>query len=166
MQTARSAGPYKTGPCGLNYTSPEPFCVVNMTDDAQSLSEQCGTSVHATEALLCNLWEQKIKHCWPALACDRDRCRPGSWSGLTDPTMIPCRKLSITFPGGVVGAAPSVEVLAGSAEPPPPPTLTSRLEGGLQVVVSTAVHDPLGGGSGRLCRQGNSHCRANVLGTR
>ncbi len=32
-----------------------------MTDDAQSLTEQCGTSVHATEALLCNLQEQKIK---------------------------------------------------------------------------------------------------------
>jgi hypothetical protein len=32
-----------------------------MTDDAQSLSEQCGTSVHATEALLCNRQEQKIK---------------------------------------------------------------------------------------------------------
>ncbi len=61
MQTARSAGPYKTGPCGLNDTSPEPFCVLNMTDDAQSLAEQCGTSVHATEAHLCNLQEQKIK---------------------------------------------------------------------------------------------------------
>ena len=33
-----------------------------MTDDAQSLAEQCGTSVHATEALLYNLQEQKIKH--------------------------------------------------------------------------------------------------------
>jgi hypothetical protein len=32
-----------------------------MTDDAQSLAQQCGTSVHATEALLCNLEEQKIK---------------------------------------------------------------------------------------------------------
>ncbi len=32
-----------------------------MTDDAQSLAEQCGISVHATEALLCNLQEQKIK---------------------------------------------------------------------------------------------------------
>jgi hypothetical protein len=32
-----------------------------MTDDAQSLAEQYGTSVHATEALLCNLQEQKIK---------------------------------------------------------------------------------------------------------
>jgi hypothetical protein len=34
-----------------------------MTDDAQLLAEQCGTSVHATdsEALLCNLQEQKIK---------------------------------------------------------------------------------------------------------
>jgi hypothetical protein len=32
-----------------------------MTGDAQSLAEQCGTSVHATEALLCNLPEQKIK---------------------------------------------------------------------------------------------------------
>jgi hypothetical protein len=48
--------------------------------------------------------------------------------------------MSITPPGGVVGAAPSVEVLAGSAEPPPAPTLTSRLEGGLEVVVATAVH--------------------------
>ncbi len=33
-----------------------------MFDDAQSLAEQRGTSVHATEALLCNLREQKIKH--------------------------------------------------------------------------------------------------------
>ncbi len=33
-----------------------------MTDDAQSLAEQCGTSVHATNALLCNLQEQKIKY--------------------------------------------------------------------------------------------------------
>ncbi len=32
-----------------------------MTDDAQSLAAQCGTSVHAMEALLCNLREQKIK---------------------------------------------------------------------------------------------------------
>jgi hypothetical protein len=32
-----------------------------MTDDAQPLAEQCGTSVHATEALLYNLQEQKIK---------------------------------------------------------------------------------------------------------
>ena len=32
-----------------------------MTDDAQSLAQQSGTSVHATEALLCNLQEQKIK---------------------------------------------------------------------------------------------------------
>jgi hypothetical protein len=63
MQTARSAGQYKTGPCGLNDTSPEPFlCVVKMTDDAQSLAERCGTSVHATEALLTILHEQKIKH--------------------------------------------------------------------------------------------------------
>jgi hypothetical protein len=37
-----------------------------MTDDAQSLAEQCGTSVHATEALLCNLQEQKIKHPTPS----------------------------------------------------------------------------------------------------
>jgi hypothetical protein len=32
-----------------------------MADDAQSLAEQCGTSVHATEALLCNLQGQNIK---------------------------------------------------------------------------------------------------------
>ncbi len=37
------------------------MCVVNMTDDAQSLAEQCETSVHATEALLCSLQGQKIK---------------------------------------------------------------------------------------------------------
>jgi hypothetical protein len=37
------------------------LCVVNMTDDAQSLTERCGTSVHAMDALLCNLQEQKIK---------------------------------------------------------------------------------------------------------
>jgi hypothetical protein len=35
--------------------------MVNMTDDAQLLAEQCGTSVHATEAPLCNLQRQKIK---------------------------------------------------------------------------------------------------------
>jgi hypothetical protein len=29
---------------------------------------------------------------WPALACDR--CRPGPWSGPTDPTMLPCRLLA------------------------------------------------------------------------
>jgi hypothetical protein len=62
MQTECSAGPYKTRQCRLNNTSPDPFlCVVNMTDDAQSLAEQRGTSVHATEALLCNFREQKIK---------------------------------------------------------------------------------------------------------
>jgi hypothetical protein len=54
--------------------------------------------------------------------------------------MFPCRILSIIPPGGVVGAAPSVEILAGSADPSPAPTLTSRLEGGLEVVVATAVH--------------------------
>jgi hypothetical protein len=32
-----------------------------MTDDVQLLAERCGTSVHATEALLCNLQGQKIK---------------------------------------------------------------------------------------------------------
>ncbi len=39
-----------------------------------------------------------------------------------------CRIRSITPPGGVVGAAPSVEVLAGSAEPPQAPTLPSGLK--------------------------------------
>ncbi len=37
------------------------MCVVNMTDDAQSLEGRCGTSVHTTEALLTILQEQKIK---------------------------------------------------------------------------------------------------------
>jgi len=32
-----------------------------MTDDAQPLAEQCGTSAHATEALLYNRQEQKFK---------------------------------------------------------------------------------------------------------
>jgi hypothetical protein len=64
--TARSAGQYKTGPCGLNITSAAKFprtflCVVIMTDDAQSLEEQCGTSAHAAQALLTILQEQKIK---------------------------------------------------------------------------------------------------------
>jgi hypothetical protein len=45
--------------------------------------------------------------------------------------MLPCRIWSVTAQGGVVGAAPSVEVLAGSAY---------LLEGGLEVVVATAVH--------------------------
>jgi hypothetical protein len=96
---------------------------------------------------------------WPALACDR--CRPCPWSSPTDPTMLsmlPCRIWSITPPGWVVWAAPSVEVLAGSAEPPPAPTHTSRLEGGLEVVVATAVHGRLGRGSGRLHRHENG-CR-------
>ncbi len=42
--------------------------------------------------------------------------------------MLQCRIRSITPPGGVVGAAPSVEVLAGSAEPPPVTTLLSGLK--------------------------------------
>jgi hypothetical protein len=37
------------------------MCVVNLTDDVQSLDERCGTSVHAKEALLTILQEQKIK---------------------------------------------------------------------------------------------------------
>jgi hypothetical protein len=68
MQTARSAGPYKTGPCGLNNTSREPFlCVVDMTDDAQSLEELCGTSMHADEAVQTMLQDQKFKHKGPRL---------------------------------------------------------------------------------------------------
>jgi hypothetical protein len=63
---------------------------------------------------------------WPALACDR--CRPGPWSGPTDPTMLQRRIRSIAPPGWVVGATPSVEVLAGSAEPPPAPTLSYGLK--------------------------------------
>ena len=81
-------------------------------------------------------------------------------------TMLQCRIRSITPPGGVVGAAPSVDVLAGSAEPPPAPTLTSRLEGGLEVVVATAVLSPLGRGSGWLRSHENCCRRTNVLGTR
>jgi hypothetical protein len=46
-----------------------------MTDDAQSLAEQCGTSVHATEALLCNLQEQKIKHYGPYRTAQPDALR-------------------------------------------------------------------------------------------
>ncbi len=43
IQTVRLAGTYKMGPCRLNNTSPEPFlCVVNMTDDAQSLASNVG----------------------------------------------------------------------------------------------------------------------------
>ncbi len=62
MRTARSAGPYKRGRADLTTLPQNLVCVVNMTDDAQSLEEQCGTSVHATEALLCTyLKEQKIK---------------------------------------------------------------------------------------------------------
>jgi hypothetical protein len=50
------------GACGSNHTSPQPVvCVVNLTADAQSLAERCGTSVHATEALLTIHQEQKIK---------------------------------------------------------------------------------------------------------
>jgi hypothetical protein len=47
-----------------------------MTDDAQSLAEQCGTSVHAAEALLCNLQEQKIKQ----------------WALLSGPPLAPPRR--------------------------------------------------------------------------
>jgi hypothetical protein len=46
-----------------------------MTDDAQSLAERRGTSVHATEALLCNLREQKIKHTGRAQAAGATRRR-------------------------------------------------------------------------------------------
>jgi hypothetical protein len=76
--------------------------------------------------------------------------------------MLACRIWSITPPGGVFETAPSVEFLAGSAELPPAPTLTSLLEGGLEVVVATAVHSPLGRGSGRLRSHENCCRRANV----
>jgi hypothetical protein len=57
MQTACLAGPYR-----IKRHFPRIFlCVVNMTHDAQSLAERCGTSVHATEALLSILQQQKIK---------------------------------------------------------------------------------------------------------
>jgi hypothetical protein len=39
-----------------------------MNDDAQSLVDQCGSSVHATEALLTIIQEQKIKQAM-ALSC-------------------------------------------------------------------------------------------------
>ncbi len=141
---------------------------------SESISASCAMIGWALSIVLIDLpfshWTHvTFKHspsgrsCWPALA--RDRCRPGPWSGLTDPTMLPCRIRSITPSGGVVGAAPSVEVLAGSAEPSLAPTLTSRLEGGLEVVVATAILS-LGRGSGRLRRHETCCRRANVLGTR
>ena len=74
--------------------------------------------------VVCRSWSSPSgRSGWPALGCDR--CRPCPWSGPTDPTMLPCRIWSINPPGGIVGAAPSVEILAGSAEPPPAPTPTS-----------------------------------------
>ncbi len=69
-------------------------------------------------------------------------------AGPDRPDYAPFCIRSITPPGGVVGAAPSVEVLAGSAKPPPAPTLTSWLEGGLEVVVAKAVFSPFRRGSG------------------
>jgi hypothetical protein len=47
-----------------------------MTDDAQSLAEQCGTSVHATEALVCNLRGQKINQ-----AMTSSNIAPGALKG-------------------------------------------------------------------------------------
>ena len=49
------------------------LCVVNMTDDAQPLAEQCGTSAHATEALLHIRQEQKIRHFLPMDGCSVPR---------------------------------------------------------------------------------------------
>ncbi len=38
---------------------------------------------------VCPSWSSPSgRYGWPALACDR--CQPGPWSGLTDPTMLPC----------------------------------------------------------------------------
>jgi hypothetical protein len=54
---------------------------------------------------------------------------------------------------------------AGSAKPPPALTLTSLLEGGLEVVVATAVHAPLRRGSGRMRHHENCCRRANVHGS-
>ena len=52
-----------------------------MTDDAQPLAEQCGTSAHATEALLYNRQEQKIKH--PAQAAGRNQGEEGDGHGVS-----------------------------------------------------------------------------------
>jgi hypothetical protein len=57
--------------------------MVNMTDDAQSLAEQCGTSVHATEALLRNLQEQKIKQAM-ASSCISSGALEGKYSQIYD----------------------------------------------------------------------------------
>jgi hypothetical protein len=54
-----------------------------MTDDAQSLAEHCGPSVHATEALLCNLQEQKIKHGVPVT---RSEATVERWMGAARTT--------------------------------------------------------------------------------
>ncbi len=67
--------------------------MVNMTDDAQSLAEQCGTSVHATEALLCNLQEQKIKQLPLPLSAPL-----GSGGGYTAPSRF---KTLFGLPWGV-----------------------------------------------------------------
>ena len=44
------AGPYITGPCGVNSSSPELSFMARMANDAQPLLERRGTSIHPQEA--------------------------------------------------------------------------------------------------------------------
>jgi hypothetical protein len=78
-----------------------------MTDDAQSLAERRGTSVHATESLLCNLREQKIKQSRPSAPSDAgtdvlsaaSHDRPGPPRAVTNTRLpTPLRMPSSTRP--------------------------------------------------------------------
>ena len=55
------AGPYITGPCGLNSSSPELCFMARMADDAQLLLKQCGTSIHPQEARPSPTQDQTVK---------------------------------------------------------------------------------------------------------
>ncbi len=58
--------------------------MANMTEDAQSLAEQRGTPVHAMEALMRNLWEQKIKQAMATYGLVIHRSRSSGGGKLTD----------------------------------------------------------------------------------
>jgi hypothetical protein len=61
------AGPYITGPCGLNSSSPEFSFMARMADDAQLLIEQCGTSIHPQEARPSPTQDQTVKQAMASL---------------------------------------------------------------------------------------------------
>ena len=55
------AGPYITGPCGVNSSSPELSFMARMADDAQPLLERRGTSIHPQEARPSPTQDQTVK---------------------------------------------------------------------------------------------------------